>query len=414
MRRRAVLAAAALLLTGCSRTPAPQPTRSPLAPGDRLTQAREITRSLARVVRARDRSAFGALVSDRDATFAGRARLLYDNLSTLPLAELSFTPEPGDQEPSAERRAVLGAEAWVQPVVVTWRLATEDGAAQHRVWFTFVPASGGARWAGTLDGPPVAPPMQQPSWWLGPVSVQQRGRVTVVTGSGQPVDRWLRLTRVAAADVRADLPAGVAAGWPGTVVVEVPATGADFAAVLGQSADRYTGIAAVAHQAGDGDRAPLRVVVNHRAGDLVTADQLSEILRHEIVHVATRSPESPAPLWAVEGLAEWVALRARPGGESFGTAELLAAVRRDGTPRTFPADDAFRVGGPDLNRAYASAWLACRYVAETYSVPRLGRLYAQLDAGRTLDQAAAAALGVRAAELTAGWRDDLARRAGTR
>lgn len=365
-------------------------------------------------MQARDRAAFAGLLSDRDPTFASRARLLYDNLSTLPLAELSFVPEPGDRRPSAERRAVLGADAWVQPMVVTWRLAGEDRAAQHRVWLSFVPAAGGARWAGTIDGPGAAPPPQQPSWWLGPVGVQQRGTVTVLTGSGQPVDRWLRVTRSATVDVRADLPAGVAAGWRGAVVVEVPATSADFAAVLGQSAERYAGIAAVAHRAGDGDRSPLRVVVNPRAGDLVTGEQLSEILRHEIVHVATRSPESPATLWAVEGLAEWVALRVRPGRESFGTADLLAAVRRDGAPRALPADDAFRAGGPELNRAYASAWLACRHVAETYSVPRLGRLYAELDAGRTLDQAATAALGVGAADVTAGWRAELTRRAGAR
>lgn len=410
-----MLATAVLLVTGCARALAPiPPPPSPLALADRLTQARRAADAVTRAMRARDRVAFTALLSDRDPTFASRARLLFDNLSTLPLAELSFTPEPGDRLPSAERRAVLGAEAWVQPVVVTWRLAAEDRAAQHRVWLSFVPAADEARWAGTLDGPAIAPPTQQPSWWLGPVSTQQRGTVTVLTGSGQPVDRWLRVTRSAVVDVRADLPAGVAAGWRGAVVVEVPATPTDFAAVLGQPADRYAGIAAVAHQAGDGDRPPLRVVVNPRAGDLVTAEQLSEIMRHEIVHVATRSPESPAPLWAVEGLAEWVALRARPGRESFGTADLLAAVRLNGAPRAFPADDAFGAGGPGLNRAYASGWLACRFVAETYSAPRLGRLYAALDAGRTLDEAATAALGVGAAELTAGWRADLTRQAGTR
>ena len=340
--------------------------------------------------------------------------MLYDNLSTLPLAELSLAPAPGDRQPQAERQRVLGADAWVQPMVVTWRLAGEDRAARHRVWFSFVPAVGGARWAGTIDGPAIGPPTQQPSWWLGPVDVQQREAVTVLTGSGQPADRWLRVTRAAAVDVRSDLPAGVAAGWLGAVVVEVPATAADFAAVLGQSADRYAGIAAVAHQAGEGDRPPLRVVVNPRAGDLVTAEQLSEIVRHEIVHVATRSPESPAPLWAVEGLAEWVALRARPGQESFGTADLLAAVRRDGAPPALPADDAFAADGPELDRAYASAWLACRHVAETYSAARLGRLYAELDAGRPLERAATAALGVGAAEVTAGWRADVTRLAGGR
>ena len=139
-----------------------------------------------------------------------------------------------------------------------------------------------------------------------------RRRSTVLAGSGQSVDRWLGVARPAAAAVQRALPAGVA-DWAGEVVLEVPATPADFAAVLGQPADRYAGIAAVAYQVGDGDRPPLRVVVNPRSATLVTDDQLTEIVRHELVHVATRSPESPAPLWAVEGLAEWVALRGRAG-----------------------------------------------------------------------------------------------------
>jgi hypothetical protein len=200
----------------------------------------------------------------------------------------------------------------------------------------------------------------------------------------------------------------------GQVVVEVPATVADFAAVLGQPVGRYAGIAAVAHQVGDGDRPPLRIVVNPRAGTLVTAEQLAEIVRHEIVHVLTRSPESPAPLWAVEGLAEWVALRSRPDGTSSGTGDLLAAVRRDGPPRSLPPDEAFDTGQAELNRAYAEAWLACRYVAETYSVAHLGRLYAELDRGRSLEEAGEAVLGAGRAELTAGWQRFLVRLAGVR
>ena len=130
--------------------------------------------------------------------------------------------------------------------------------------------------------------------------------------------------------------------------------------------------------------------------------------------MATRSPESPAPLWAVEGLAEWVALRGQPGGISFGTADLLAAVRRDGPPESLPGDEVFTAGRGELNRAYAEAWLACRYVAETYSVADLGRLYAELDRGLSLDEASRAVLGVDAAALTAGWQRFLVQQAGAR
>ena len=160
--------------------------------------------------------------------------------------------------------------------------------------------------------------------------------MTVLAGSGQPTDRWARLAVQAAAAVGRRLPAGVADRWDGRVVVEVPATVAHFAAVLGQSAEAYAGIAAVAYQAGVGEAAPLRIVVNPRARTVVDQEQLAEILRHEITHLATRSPESAAPLWAVEGLAEWVAVGGQPGRSSSGTADLLAEVRAE-RPAPIPA-----------------------------------------------------------------------------
>lgn len=338
---------------------------------------------------------------------------MFTNLSTLPIAELSLVPEPGERLPAPARRAVLGPEAWVQPVLVTWRLTGEERAATHRVWLTFTPDAGEARLAGTFDGPAGGSPAQVPSWWLGPVTAETTGGVTVVAGSGQSPDRWAGVVQPAVAAVRRALPTGVADRRAGTVVVEVPATPADFAAVLGQPADRYAGIAAVVHAAGEGDRAPLRMVVNPRAGTLVPAATLTEIVRHEVVHLATRSPESPAPLWVVEGLAEWAALREPPGRVSAGTAGLLASVRRDGPPRSLPADAAFAAGEQDLNRAYAQSWLACRYVAETYSAAGLGRFYAELDGGATVDVAARSALGTSAADLTAGWRRFLVRQAGS-
>ena len=47
-----------------------------------------------------------------------------------------------------------------------------------------------------------------------------------------------------------------------------------------------------------------------------------------------RSPRSAAPDWAVEGLAEWVSLRADRDGRSYDTDRFLARVRRSGAPRT--------------------------------------------------------------------------------
>ena len=115
----------------------------------------------------------------------------------------------------------------------------------------------------------------------------------------------------------------------------------------------------------------------------------------------------------MEGLAEWVALAAAAGRSSSGTSEPAGRRRRRRAAASLPPDDeAFAAGAAELNRAYAEAWLACRYVAERYSAAQLGRLYAELDRGRSLDEASRAVLGVGADELTAGWRRYLVRLAG--
>jgi hypothetical protein len=370
-----------------------------------LAAVRSTLDALASAVLAADRPAFSRLVSNRDPTFASRARLLYDNLTGLPLTKLQLQPKPDQLRLSPARQRLLGAAAWVQPVLIDWRLAGDSDAAEHQLWLTFVTDGNEVKLAGTFDGPAQRRPEPLPSWWLGPVTVRRLGSVTVVAGSGQPADRWVRSVVDAVAAVRRRLPAGVAEDWSGRVVVEAPATTRDFAAVLGQSVEAYAGIAAVAYQVGVGDRSPLGVVVNPRARTQLSPPQLAEILRHEIVHLATRSPESAAPLWAVEGLAEWVAVGS--DRHSPGAADLLDMVRRSGPPRSLPTDADFAVGSAGLSRAYAEAWFACVYIADRYSVARLGRFYAELDRGRSVDEASRAVLRVDAGDLTAGWRRSL-------
>ena len=107
-----------------------------------------------------------------------------------------------------------------------------------------------------------------------------------------------------------------------------------------------------------------------------------------------------------------MSLRAHPGQRSEGTDEVLIRVRSDGAPASFPADRQFRAGARNLHLAYAEAWLACRFVADRYSEAQLARFYAQLDDGRSLDDASRATLGLTGTALTTQWRaylDQLAR-----
>ena len=357
---------------------------------------------MAAAVLAADRIGFEKLVSLRDPTFESRARLLFTNLTTLRLTGLDFRAEPAARPVSADRQPLLGPDARVHRALVTTRRPGEAGSAEHRVWLTFVVDGGRAKLAGTFDGP-KGTTEPQPLWWLGPVSTAVEGDAAVVAGSGQPTALWAELAARSARSVRSALPTGVAEGWDGRVSLEVPATERDFVSVLGEPVEQYAGIAAVTRPAGSAADAPLRIVVNPRARQLASAE-LAELLRHETVHLATRSPASPAPLWVEEGLAEWVALGHRVPVEHPATKNLLVDVERRGPPAALPGDDAFAVTAPGLNDAYAEAWLLCRYAAGHYSTAGLGRLYAQLHQGRSLDEASRTALGIGADDLVAGWR----------
>ena len=318
--------------------------------------------------------------------------------------------DPTQVELSDARRKLIGPSAWLQRVIVTWRLAGDADEVEHRVWLTFLDADGEVKIAGAIDEPPGGPPEQKPSWWLSPLTARESGGVTMLAGSGQSIDRWIKLAGAALTNVREHLPNGLGTSWNRQVVIEVPAAQRDFESVLGERAGSYASIAAVTYRAGvEGDA--IRIVVNPKAARL-NSTALQSVLEHELVHVATRSPDTPAPMWAEEGLAEWVSIRAHPGQRSGGTDELLLRVRGDGAPRAFPADGRFEASADDLELAYAEAWLACRFIADRYSESQLGRLYAELARGSSLDQASRSTLHLSETELTAEWQaylDRLAR-----
>jgi hypothetical protein len=314
--------------------------------------------------------------------------------------------EPTEFVLSDARRQLLGPSAWVQRGVVTWRLAGDGAEVEHVVWLTFLEAAGEVKVAGTVDELSGSAGEQKPSWWLGPLVARELGGVTVLAGSGQSLDRWVKLAGAALVNVRQGLPDGLGLSWNRRVVIEVPATERDFAAVLGKPGGSYASIAAVTHRAA-GDEA-IRIVVNPKTAQL-TSGAAQSVLEHEMVHIATRSPDSPAPTWAEEGLAEWVSIQAHPGQRSEAADEVLSRVRDDGAPSSFPSDRQFQVGARNLQRAYAEAWLACRFIADQYSQARLGRFYAELARGSSVDDASRSTLQLSEAELTAGWRAYLVR-----
>ena len=161
IRRVLVLGAAVLVASAAARrassTASADAAARPRAAADRLAQVRRDRRGPG-PGRAGRRPAglLPRLVSDRDPTFASRVRLLYANLSTLPLAELHLARRSrasGRCRPS--RQAVLGPDAWVQPV--RRQLAARRGRAAgppSRLAHLRARNRARSRLAGTFDRPP--------------------------------------------------------------------------------------------------------------------------------------------------------------------------------------------------------------------------------------------------------------------
>ncbi|GAB2570048.1 hypothetical protein [Microlunatus antarcticus] len=342
------------------------------------------------------------------AGFAGRSTLLFDNLVALRPTRLRVRLTGAEQDLPTDRRAELGAEARVVQASVGWRLAGERADATSSVWLTLVPGPDGVRLAGTDDGSTLDSPAV-PIWWLAPVTRVTRGDVTVLVGPGQDAPRWAALATRAAADAHDHLPAVLRRDWDGGLVVEVPGSGDDFARVLGGAPSAYATTAAVTRPEGPTTASAVRVVVNPATARDPEAE-LGTTLTHETVHVATSSATSAAPLWAVEGLAEHVALEAHPDQRR----SELAVLPGGAPPTRLPADAAFTAGGPEVTAAYAQAWLVCLAVAEHRGDEDLGRFYRALDGGATVSAAARSTLGVDEATVVRWWRGASERAAADR
>ena len=364
--------------------------------------ARATLTALAASARQHDRSAWMRQLSTRDPAIGVAGRRLYENLAALPLVALTLTPQPRTLELSPARRALLGDRAWVQQVAVSWRVTHDVGPAEQLLWVTFVDEGGAARVAGTSDGPPE--PAATPLWTLGTLHAHTGRATTVLAAAGQSSESWVRRGDAAAAAVRRRLAANPLLTWSGGLVVELPATQQAFEQVLGVSPGSYAQLAAVAWPVGpDAATAGVRIVVNPAQSRLLDAEALDVLVTHEATHVATRSAASSGPTWLVEGFADYVAYDAHPRTSAAAARELLSRVSSQGPPARLPGDADFTPSAPELALTYAESWLACRFLAETYSPGQLTQLYARVDGGDGLAPSLQAVFDLTEAELTAGW-----------
>ncbi|MFD4640480.1 hypothetical protein ACFWN2_24405 [Lentzea sp. NPDC058436] len=204
------------------------------------------------------------------------------------------------------------------------------------------------------------------------------GKVTSSSCDGELASRVSGLLDSSVGDV-ADI---LDISWVRRVDVVVPASDTELVSLVGPA---FADMAGVAIRDGSGQR----VVINRVRAAALSDLELGVLLRHEITHVATRDQTSDAaPLWLVEGFADWVAFHGT--GLSLRQAAPLLTPDVSALPSDF--------GGAGRDLAYQQA-----YSIMVYLESRLGERGV---VDFFLRNASSSAVGPGAVDV-AGWREFL-------
>jgi hypothetical protein len=337
------------------------------------------------------------------------------NLRAVPLASWTYDldPDPTVSRPPPARPGV--EQSWAPRVVLRYALAGYDARpASLRQDFTFALRDG--QWRIAADDDPGAQTARD-LWDGGPVLVR-RGRHSLVLA--HPADG--ALAAGIAAEVDRDIP-DVTRVWGGDwarrAVVLVPSGASEMAAVVQTTADlsAYAAVqSAELGQTGAGDQTPVgdRIAVNPRAYAAMSPPARRVLLTHELTHVATRAATGPdAPLWLVEGLADYVGFAPTGLPVRAVAGDLAAEVAGGRVPAGLPADADFTAADRRLPAVYNEAWTACRLISARAGESALVRLYRLLGADADPDRDAALRRGLAAVlkttpeSFTAAWRASL-------
>ncbi len=364
----------------------------PGSPGQQAARTRddaaaELVNALQTRLRAGDRSAAIDLAAPGDAEARAELRTIFDNVRQLRLTELTLRYVDEDT-------GVGGGDTFGADVQLSWRIAGFDSSASRmevQLLLTQTPRGAAFVSARTAAGDrpgrgedPVGAPVGQsadgtPLWLLGDLGVERSPRALVMVARQQgAVDRYAMLADRAVADVKRVLD-----GWGGKMVVEVPASQGDLEQVLGVAADSYRSIAAVTSTVDGSTRpsSPVHILVNPSVFDRLSGDGAQIVMSHEATHVATRAATSSMPMWLLEGFADYVALDDIELPVSVTASQILAEVRKDGSPRRLPTASEFDPSNKSLGTSYEAAWLACRYIGAEYGERTLVAFYDAVDEG---------------------------------
>jgi hypothetical protein len=413
-------------ITGTLAAGRPPPPSTPAAgiggPASlpRATAVRDLLERRAAALRRRDQAGFMATV-DPLATpeFIVAQQALFTNLGGVPLSQWRYEL---DDTVSANLplRPLDAAQLWAPRTTLRYGLLGADEVPTVRP-LAYLYAQRGGAWYLTSDselGPDTQPTWRGP-WDFGPC-------VAVSTASGLVLGHPGQEQLLAA--VAAELDAAVAAvtdvwgqQWARRAAVILPASLEEMRALVGPAL-AVDGIAAAA--VADAVDLTARTAVGQRV--VFNPDQagrLSEsarriVLRHELTHVAARaSTVDGAPLWLVEGFADYVGYLDSGLTPREAAPDLVRTLRAGQPPDHLPTDAEFHGAGGSLDLAYQLAWSAALHVVDRAGQDGLVQLYRMIAGDprqdrATLDTAMREVLTLDPAGFLASWRDSLPARFG--
>ncbi len=332
-----------------------------------------------------------------------RAQTTYQNLRALGIDTLSSRYVAAATTLSLAKQRRLGGVAWEGDVEVSYTLRGYDALpARMMVTYTFVQRGGRAY---ILDARAQGGE-RAPIWVFGPLAVLRSERTLVAAELPPVAARIGRLLRAAVSDIEAVVPS-----WDGTLVAFVPSGAHQLEAVLAAAPGSYDNVAAVTTTVDGSQRqaAPVAIVVNASVFSNLGPIGAQVVITHESTHAATGAASVGAPLWVVEGFADYVGVGSVDVPISVSARAVIQDVRQQGTPDSLPTSQDFAASSADVEVAYEQAWLASRLIAQRYGEAALLRFYTQVV--RRPDDLAGAfdRLGTSEQQFTVAWRAYLRR-----
>lgn len=358
---------------------------------ERALQAR------ADAMREKNREAWLGVLDPGDAELRTGQAAAFDHMAevSFDLVEYAYT---GESPLPAERQAVLGPEAWVGKVNLSYRIAGADTGSVRREQFVTM-VKRGRNWyiAGFTDHPPGQQVVRD-LWELAPVTVTRGSRSLILSTGAEPQQQV-----AAQVDRGADQVDQVwGDAWPRTVVIVVPTDQTQMAQLLGrtdqtgldQIAAVTTGEVGLIETGVGADR----IILNPEGFAQLDRGSAQIVMTHEISHVAARSGGGgEVPIWLSEGMADYVAFKHSDLTTWQRAGDLLAQVQRGNVPTRLPDLEAFDPAAGDVAPAYSGSYLAVALLVDRYGQAKVLELYRTVQGSDARDGATAPAVPIESA-----------------